>query len=335
MLTLLTPTGERPDAFALCKTMMLRQTYDGPVRWIIVDDGRKAADARFSKNNWSVEVIRPDQLWSPGENTQGRNLSIGVRKALEAKNPIIVPIEDDDHYKPEWLETVAKHAPRAELIGERFARYYNVRVRRWQRLGNAGHASLRCSAMRGGAVHTFLDVLTVPYKYYDLKLWGRHESRALFDTQLTCGIKGMPGRPGIAVGHDGLKGNEDPRAAVLREWIGSDADWYLPYYEGPYAMTKQELVVLRPFRYNRRNFQTGELFPCAKRIDVEILTHAKKIGPAPAVMKTKPEAKRPAPPPEPKEEPPAAEPVAASDDEAANEEPRQRRRGRLSIGSAE
>ena len=42
MLTLLTATGARPEAWAICERLMARQTYAGPVRWIIVDAGPEA-----------------------------------------------------------------------------------------------------------------------------------------------------------------------------------------------------------------------------------------------------------------------------------------------------
>ena len=39
MIQLLTPTGMRPEAFALCERWMAAQTYDGPCTWFVVDDG--------------------------------------------------------------------------------------------------------------------------------------------------------------------------------------------------------------------------------------------------------------------------------------------------------
>lgn len=42
MMTLITPTGVRPKAWSICERLMARQTYDGPVQWVIVDDGQQA-----------------------------------------------------------------------------------------------------------------------------------------------------------------------------------------------------------------------------------------------------------------------------------------------------
>lgn len=274
MLTVITPTGERPEAFDLCKRMMARQNYSGPVRWIIVDDGRTEQDARFEKPGWTVEVIRPAPLWKPGQNTQGRNL----RAALDRLDggEIVTVWEDDDWYAPGWLQWVADHAHEAELIGEGFAVYYNVRARRWQRLRNDEHASLRCSVMRAGAVQTFRDCLATPYRYYDMRLWKRHADKNVFPQALTVGLKGLPGRPGIALGHEGVRGHSDADLTQLRAMIGADADWYAEFYqETPMA---SEYVVVKPFRYAKRDWKPGEVFECDKRIDAELHLHAKKIA---------------------------------------------------------
>lgn len=271
-LTVLTPTGERPEAFALCQRMMQRQTYKGPVKWIVVDDGRKPVNVRIKRRNWRVEVIRPEPQWTLGANTQGRNLRAGI-DAITA-DAVLTVVEDDDSYAPQWLQWVADHAGDAELIGEGTAVYYNVRRRRWRQLGNTEHASLRCTAMRGAAIDTFREVLAMPYRYYDLRLWARHEDRKVFPRRLTVGIKEMPGRPGIALGHDG-RGNNDADGTKLRELIGDDADWYLPFYNKECAMEK--LIVTKAFRYAKRNWKPGEEFKPEKRLDGELHVHAHKV----------------------------------------------------------
>lgn len=280
MLTVITPTGERPEAFDLCKRMMARQTYAGTVRWIIVDDGRVEQDASFDKPGWTVEVIRPRPFWKPGDNTQGRNLKAALSKLSGGE--IVTVWEDDDWYAPGWLEWVAGHAHEAELIGEGFAVYYNVRTRRWQRLHNDEHASLRCSVMRTGAIETFRDVLATPYRYYDMRLWKRHRDSKVFPQALTVGLKGLPGRPGIALGHEGVRGHADPHLDQLRALIGDEAERYAGFYqETPMA---NEYVVVKAFRYAKRDWKPGDVFECDKRIDAELHLHAKKIARADEVQ---------------------------------------------------
>lgn len=274
MLTLITPTGARPAAFDLCQRMMVRQTYKEPVRWIIVDDGEVPSKITIQRAGWKIDVIRPEPFWNPGDNTQGRNLNL----ALDAADPesVLVFIEDDDWYSPQWLDEIARRSKNAELVGECDAIYYNVRSRRYSRLANMDHASLRCSAIRGQAIDTFREVLKTPYRYYDMRLWKEHGDKAVFESRFTVGMKGLPGRPGIALGHDYYRGNSDRNAEFLRTLIGNDADWYLPFYEES-GMT-EKYIVLKAFRHDFRNWKPGEFFTSKKRIDVELHLHAKKIA---------------------------------------------------------
>lgn len=289
MLTVITPTGTRPDAFALCKRMMRRQTFDGCVHWIIVDDGPVAENVSFRKRRWKITVLRPEPFWRPGNNTQGRNLALAL--GLVERGSVVTVVEDDDWYHADWLRWIADNAHAAELIGEAQAVYYNVRSRRWRNLGNDDHASLRSSAMRDGAIETFRDVLTRPNKYYDLRLWARHGDKKTFCGSLSVGIKGMPGRPGIALGHELGRGTADPDCKKLRDLIGDDADWYLDFFEES-KMPKKLPIVVKPFRYNRRDWKPGDVFSGVKRIDVELHVHAQKVemrdAPEPPVNKAQP-----------------------------------------------
>ena len=225
MLTLLTATGARPEAFALCERWMLRQTYAGPVRWIVVDDGPQPQRITFKRAGWDVVLIRPAPLWQPGDNTQARNLVAGLNAC--DRNTRLVVIEDDDHYAPTWLETCDRELQRAELVGECRARYYNIASRIGRQLGNSGHASLCSTAMRGQALATFRNVCQPGVKFIDMNLWRQHPSKHLFNGGGVTGIKGLPGRGGIGMGHrKEFAGMRDPDLKLLRQWIGDDAEFY-------------------------------------------------------------------------------------------------------------
>lgn len=225
MLTLLSATGARPSAWALCERWMAAQDYAGPVRWVIVDDGAIRQPVTFCREGWALEVLRPSPRWKPGQNTQARNLLAGLA-VIDADARLVV-IEDDDHYAPDWLSHVAAELERAELVGEVRARYYNMATRRGRELGNTGHASLCCTAMRGAAIDTFRQACLRSPKFIDLELWRRHRSRHLFGGHRVTGIKGLPGRGGIGIGHKAaFTGTDDTAGSLLREWIGEDARAY-------------------------------------------------------------------------------------------------------------
>lgn len=226
MLTLLTATGARPAAWALCERWMARQDYAGPVRWIIVDDGPEPQPVTFRRDGWQLVLVRPSPHWAPGQNTQARNLLKGL--AAVGPEERLVIIEDDDWYAQDWLTTVATELQHAELVGEHRARYYNVEQRRGRQLANTGHASLCSTAMRGSALRDFADACRSQPKFIDLELWRRPRDRRLFGGHRVVGIKGLPGRGGIGMGHDpDFKGEADPCGSLLRDWIGEDAEVYL------------------------------------------------------------------------------------------------------------
>lgn len=226
MLQLLTATGARPEAFALCERWMMAQDYAGPVRWIIVDDGPDQQPVTFKREGWQLVVIRPAPFWQPGQNTQARNLLKGI-EAVDRSHPLVV-VEDDDHYARDWLSTAAAELQTAELIGECRARYYNLVLRKGRQLQNAQHASLCSTAMRGAAIETFRWACERSPKFIDLELWRRHKSRHLFGGHRVVGLKGLPGRGGIGMGHrDDFRGEYDPDGALLRQWIGDDARAYM------------------------------------------------------------------------------------------------------------
>jgi hypothetical protein len=226
MLTLLTATGARPQAWALCERLMQRQVYAGRVHWVIVDDGETAQPITFSREGWSLEVLRPQPFWRAGQNTQARNLMAGLSR-IGADARVLV-IEDDDWYAPDWLAHAAAQLDRAELVGEGRARYYNVATRIGRQLSNAGHASLCSTALRGRALALLRDVALTHPKFIDLELWKRHGRGIVFDGHRVVGIKGLPGRGGIGMGHRAeFRGTADACGGLLQEWVGADAELYL------------------------------------------------------------------------------------------------------------
>lgn len=225
-LTLLTATGGRQKAWDLCQKWMLKQTFSGPVRWIIVDDGQKEQEITFERENWMLTIVRPAPFWSEGDNTQARNLKEGLK--LVGEDDRLVIIEDDDYYAEDWLEVVNRHLDHSDLIGESCAHYYNVKSRTYRRMMNTSHSSLCSTAMKGSAIKTFEQLCVPQVKFIDINLWRSVKRKALFTGSRVIGIKGLPGRGGIGVGHsDGFDGMKDADGSVLRRFVGMDAKEYL------------------------------------------------------------------------------------------------------------
>ena len=219
MLTLLIATGCRPEAWAISEKLLARQTYDGPARLVIVDDGPVAQPVTLQRADWSIEVVRPQPYWEAGRNTQARNLAAGL--AVIDDDERVVVWEDDDYYSPDYLADVDRWLVNHELVGECRARYYNVATGHGKGMNNVNHASLCSTAFRHGGVRAFRTAVAKADKFIDMNLWRMFRGK-LHKTRHVVGIKGLPGRGGIGCGHSENFGSP----MNLRDWIGEDAALY-------------------------------------------------------------------------------------------------------------
>ena len=226
MLTLLTATGCRPKAWAICEKLMMAQNYTGAVRWVIVDDGEIPQTIAFKRDNWTLDIVRPSHRWKEGLNTQADNLIAGL-EYIDADDSLVI-IEDDDNYSKDWLRVVERHLQDAELVGEILARYYNIKNKKYRQLQNTKHASLCATAMRGEAIETFRRVCESKVKFIDIQLWALHKNKLLFTGNRVTGIKGLAGRDGIGMGHkNDFIGSLDFDLSILNEWVGESSKYYV------------------------------------------------------------------------------------------------------------
>lgn len=233
MLTLLTVTGMRPEVWAICEKLMLRQTYEGYARWIIVDDGVDRQPITFRRNKWMLTVVYPEHVWKDNMNTQIMNLKLGMK--LVQPNDRLVIIEDDDCYHPNWLKKVNNWLNKHDLVGEASARYYNVVNKGAKKMGNMKHASLCSTAMKGKAIDFFRFKLQQQgQKFIDKDLWPEFQgSKQLYQSAMVVGMKGLPGRMGIGIGHHPEflvnNGRHDVDRNILSNWVGPNTDLYAQY----------------------------------------------------------------------------------------------------------
>ena len=136
-LSVITPTADRPEAFALCERWIARQTRP-PDEWVVIDDGATPIAPTLGQ----VHVRRDPG--APGHESFARNLQAGVDLVT---GDVVAIIEDDDYYQPWHLADLVERLGQAALAGSIWQPYYNLRRRLWKIFENRG-ASLCQTGLR-------------------------------------------------------------------------------------------------------------------------------------------------------------------------------------------
>ncbi len=234
-VTLITCTGGRPESLARCRDYVLRfeNPDDLPIQWIVVDDvtvSHSVHDRKLISCSTHMDVLHPTHMWHPGENTLARNLLVAIP---HVRHDAIMFIEDDDCYKPDYMRRQLERLEKNELVGEGESRYYHLPSSRWRIITNTAHASLCQTAMHYTMLPSLALICRANHDFVDFRLW---QVKTLTPNLINygephvIGIKGLPGRTGIGIGHrpdQGAGWHHDPYHETLRKWLGSDADLYI------------------------------------------------------------------------------------------------------------
>ncbi len=223
-ISVITPTCNRPVAFALLETWMARQTRQ-PDEWIVSDGGTIPVVCRQGQRHLHAPM-------PPGAG----NFAANLLRALDAvTGDVVIVAEDDDWYAPTHLETLASQLAESGVVmaGDDQQRYYNIRQRKWRLFNNRG-ASLCQTGFHASVIPTVRAVIqecrTKQTYGVDGALWARHPDtvKSLKRSHTVLGIKGLPGQVGLGIGHRPQAGwTPDRTGQQLRAWIGADADRYL------------------------------------------------------------------------------------------------------------
>ncbi len=227
MLGLITPTGAREHQIRLCERFMQAQTYQGPVTWVIVDDAIPETTDNITREGWEIIRVQPRPEWQPGQNTQGRNLQAGIKALAGIKVEAIFIIEDDDYYRPCYLEEMMKRSDNCIAWGESHTIYYNIRLKRWIENQNDTWSSLFQTAFKPAALRYFEQLYGE--KFIDYAFFRICPKVKLFRTpdKLSIGMKGQPGRAGIGAGHGYIAHMIDDKEGIkLYEFLGKDTHLY-------------------------------------------------------------------------------------------------------------
>lgn len=225
---LITPTGARPEAMELLAKYINAQTFRDELMWIIVDDCDPMTPLPDSR--CAVEVLRPHWRWQRGDNTQCRCMALALKQIED--DDIAIIFEDDDAYLPDHIIDTLYELERVELVGERVSRYFNIATQRYQSISarsgrrRGNHTSLASNGVRGDALKLLRKICNAGTTTIDLDLWHSFTGKKqLTEHSNVIGIKGMPGRGGIGIGHKRGFGVLDTDNRLYR-WIGNHAEIY-------------------------------------------------------------------------------------------------------------
>lgn len=215
MIYLLTPTGGRQDCIDLLSSYLREQSCCEDITWLVIDD---VCPATVLPGNMPFRVVRlrPPWRWKKGENTQARSLNWGLG-LIENPNAKVLIIEDDEVYLPGHVSNIVEHLDNYDLAGEKTAKYYNVKSGRYKEMNGGRHCALASCGLKGPAISALRKLCVPGSKFIDSRLWKSYEGPKIrLDTSNVFGIKGMPGRPGIGVGHRPSFGGANMRAFFIK-----------------------------------------------------------------------------------------------------------------------
>jgi hypothetical protein len=218
LVTVITPTGDRPDAFALCEKWMSQQTYTGQIQWVVIDDGVTPTTCTLGQ-----EYIRQKPI---PKHSLCRNLRAAIP---HIKGECIFVVEDDDYYTPHYLSTMVGRLQRADLVGEFGAKYYYLKHQSFRHNHTSEHhASLCRTGMTRNVLQTLERCAQGSHPSVDLRLWRAWKGSTFSwrdpeGTQSLCvGIKGVEGRQSRGW-KPSMNAVFDTGLETLRKWVGTEA----------------------------------------------------------------------------------------------------------------
>ena len=233
MLTVITPTGDRPLAFSLCKRWMENQTHK-PDQWIVIDDGKQSMDLQ---SEGYLEYVRREPVKTDPKHTLVVNVATAIPKI---KGDKVIFWEDDEYYAPEFLEVMNHHLDKFQVVGIGWAKYYHIRTGGWVEHQNMNHASLAQTGFQMSVLSMVQMCIDrgMEKEWLDCQIWDETMkskttiSHLIFRDErkpLYVGIKGLPGRNGIGIGHkiETYKNHDDKGRSKLISWVQKDYQVYL------------------------------------------------------------------------------------------------------------
>lgn len=232
-VTLITPTGGRPECIQRCHEFIKRNKTNLKVQWIIVND----FDDTYYE--FATDMIFNKKIGDRNKNPIGSS----IKQALKyIKSDFVLFIEDDDWYSSDYIQYYYDNLQRCSLFGQGFAKYYNIKNRSYEIRPNSTTASLCQTGIRTDFLIKNINCFDDEYApFNDMKLWEHvDEDKVLeLESNKCVGIKGSTGRLGLGDGHKNLQ-NKDLDLNKLKDWVGSDFQLYKDYFDESQTLLSNE-----------------------------------------------------------------------------------------------
>jgi glycosyltransferase involved in cell wall biosynthesis len=225
LISIITCTGGRPEAFALCQQFLNRQTVTNPIQWIIAKDTDETLEFMDLRKGIDVEVYQGNKPWRPGINTQRYNMDEAIK---HVRGDYIFTFEDDDWYRKDYLEIQLYFLQKFSVVGQGNSHYYNIKERMYKQWKNYQHTSLNETGIRASELDRLDRAVNSGQLFFDMMLWDIiHKEKVnylLYDhVGVVVGMKGLPGKTGIGGGHFPDESfMKDQMLEILRSWIGPE-----------------------------------------------------------------------------------------------------------------
>jgi hypothetical protein len=235
-VTLITPTADRPEMFALCERWMARQTIRDravPIQWIVAWNGRHKPLTTMGQELVAVDVK------AAGAKITALGASLLAAIPLVRQHNVVI-IEDDDWYETDYVERMLHLLRDHDIVGESKTLYYDLGLSGYVRMNNETHASLCQTAIKSTLLPQLAAACRQPRYSVDHVLWRKlpPATRKLIvrPTGRSVGMKGGPGTLNytLEVTRQRFELTPDPKHWMLWLMIGeNDVDAYRQIMEPP------------------------------------------------------------------------------------------------------
>lgn len=249
-LSLVTCTGDRPQAFNLCCQWVHRQKDESinpqPYwdSWVVIDDSSGLDNLTTnisSLSNILPTLNTPKVKYASREPVvEGNSFKRNMLDALKyTKGDIICFVEDDDYYDKAYFQAVRAAFENfdCQIFGLTDVTYYNIKQAKYRNIRNNTYCPMAFTAIKKELVPLLIECLETKDSSADIALWHRAKEKGLkmckqVSSSLGIGVKGMPGRAGLTASHTILDNRwleDDSEFNAGRTIFGDDFVFYEPF----------------------------------------------------------------------------------------------------------